>query len=62
MTRKQWLLLVAGIALAIAYFGFDLGRFLSLDFIRQRQAEFAALYTEKPLAVISLATARPASG
>ena len=27
-----------------AFFAFDLGRFLSLDYLKARQAEFAALY------------------
>ena len=53
MTRKKWLLLAIVIAAAITFFGFDLGHFLSLEFIRSRQTEFTALYAEKPTAVIA---------
>ena len=52
MTRRL-LLLALVIAAAIAFFGFDLGRYLSLDFIRSRHAEFAALYAARPLTVIA---------
>ena len=51
MTRRQWVLLLVVIAAAAAFFAFDLGRFLSLEFIRQRQADLAALYAARPLAV-----------
>jgi pyruvate/2-oxoglutarate dehydrogenase complex dihydrolipoamide dehydrogenase (E3) component/uncharacterized membrane protein YdjX (TVP38/TMEM64 family) len=42
-------LLVAGIA---AFFAFDLGRFFTLDFIKQSQAQFGQLYTTNPALVI----------
>jgi len=51
MSKKKLLLVAALIALVIAFFAFDLGRFLSLDYIKSRQAEFAALYSDKPLLV-----------
>jgi pyruvate/2-oxoglutarate dehydrogenase complex dihydrolipoamide dehydrogenase (E3) component/uncharacterized membrane protein YdjX (TVP38/TMEM64 family) len=51
MSKKKVLLVVALIALVIAFFAFDLGRFLSLDYVKSRQAEFAALYSDKPLLV-----------
>ncbi|NJN00588.1 MAG: FAD-dependent oxidoreductase [Aquincola sp.] len=51
MSKKKLLLVVALIALVIAFFAFDLGRFLSLDYIKSRQAEFTALAAEKPLIV-----------
>jgi pyruvate/2-oxoglutarate dehydrogenase complex dihydrolipoamide dehydrogenase (E3) component/uncharacterized membrane protein YdjX (TVP38/TMEM64 family) len=51
MSKKKLLLVVAFIALVVAFFAFDLGRFLSLDYIKSRQAEFTALAAEKPLAV-----------
>jgi pyruvate/2-oxoglutarate dehydrogenase complex dihydrolipoamide dehydrogenase (E3) component/uncharacterized membrane protein YdjX (TVP38/TMEM64 family) len=52
MSRKKLLLIATLALLVVLFFVFDLGRFLSLDFIKQRQAEFSALYTERPLLVI----------
>ncbi len=52
MSRQKLLLIGALIVLVGAYFYFDLGRFLSLDYVKQRQADFAALYAEKPLLLI----------
>ena len=53
MSRKKLLLLGVVIALVIGYFAFDLGRFLSLDYIKQRQASFAALYAARPAGVLA---------
>jgi pyruvate/2-oxoglutarate dehydrogenase complex dihydrolipoamide dehydrogenase (E3) component/uncharacterized membrane protein YdjX (TVP38/TMEM64 family) len=53
VTRKQMLLLVVVIAAVTMFFAFDLGRFLSLEFIRTRQAELAATYAARPLAMIA---------
>jgi pyruvate/2-oxoglutarate dehydrogenase complex dihydrolipoamide dehydrogenase (E3) component/uncharacterized membrane protein YdjX (TVP38/TMEM64 family) len=58
-------LLVLAIALAVvAFFAFDLGRFLSLGFLKDSQAQLAALFEAQPLgvaaayfAVYALATA-----
>ena len=36
--------------LVAAFFAFDLGRFFSLDYVKGAQAEFAALYAERPCA------------
>jgi pyruvate/2-oxoglutarate dehydrogenase complex dihydrolipoamide dehydrogenase (E3) component/uncharacterized membrane protein YdjX (TVP38/TMEM64 family) len=48
---RKVLLLIA-LALGIgAFFFFDLGRFLSLDYIKQSQASFAELYASQPLKV-----------
>src|SRR5206468_928384 len=52
MPRKKLLLLIALVALVAAYFAFDLGRYLHLDYIKQRQADLAALYADKPVQVI----------
>ena len=52
MTRSRlWLLLalLAGVAL---FFAFDLQRFLTLDYLKSAQGEFAALYAQRPLAVV----------
>ncbi|KNZ32427.1 MAG: pyridine nucleotide-disulfide oxidoreductase [Methylibium sp. NZG] len=52
MSRRKLLLTGALIVLVGAFFWFDLGRFLSLDYLKQRQAGFEALYAERPLQVI----------
>jgi pyruvate/2-oxoglutarate dehydrogenase complex dihydrolipoamide dehydrogenase (E3) component/uncharacterized membrane protein YdjX (TVP38/TMEM64 family) len=51
MSKKKLIVLALLIALIVAFFAFDLGRFLSLDYIKSRQAEFNALAAEKPLLV-----------
>jgi pyruvate/2-oxoglutarate dehydrogenase complex dihydrolipoamide dehydrogenase (E3) component/uncharacterized membrane protein YdjX (TVP38/TMEM64 family) len=51
MSKKKLVILALVIALIVAFFAFDLGRFLSLDYIKSRQAEFTALAGEKPLVV-----------
>ena len=52
MSRQKLLLIGALIVLIGTFFYFDLGRFLSLDYIKQRQADFATLYAENPLLLI----------
>ena len=52
MSRKKLLLIGALLVLIGLFFAFDLGRFLSLDYLKSRQLEFAALYAERPLLVI----------
>ncbi len=51
MSKKKMIILALLVALIVAFFAFDLGRFLSLDYIKSRQAEFTALAGEKPLLV-----------
>ncbi|WP_127999544.1 FAD-dependent oxidoreductase [Piscinibacter defluvii] len=53
MTRSRWMLLAVLATALLAFFVFDLGRFLSLDELRARQAEFAALYAQHPLQVMA---------
>jgi pyruvate/2-oxoglutarate dehydrogenase complex dihydrolipoamide dehydrogenase (E3) component/uncharacterized membrane protein YdjX (TVP38/TMEM64 family) len=53
MQKKKIIILVLLAALIAAFFAFDLGRFLSLDYIKQSQASFAHLYAQHPGAVIS---------
>jgi pyruvate/2-oxoglutarate dehydrogenase complex dihydrolipoamide dehydrogenase (E3) component/uncharacterized membrane protein YdjX (TVP38/TMEM64 family) len=53
MSRKKLVLVVVLLALVVAFFTLDLGRFLSLEYIKQRQADFAALYAERPLPFIA---------
>ncbi len=51
MSKKKFVILVLLVTLIVAFFAFDLGRFLSLDYIKSRQAEFTALASDKPLLV-----------
>jgi pyruvate/2-oxoglutarate dehydrogenase complex dihydrolipoamide dehydrogenase (E3) component/uncharacterized membrane protein YdjX (TVP38/TMEM64 family) len=51
MQKKKLVLVVLLIALVVAFFAFDLGRFLSLEYIKSRQAEFTALAADQLLAV-----------
>ena len=53
MTKNKLLLLAALLVAVVAFFALDLGRFFSLDYIKGAQAEFAALYADKPLRVIA---------
>ncbi|HEX7383785.1 MAG TPA: FAD-dependent oxidoreductase [Burkholderiaceae bacterium] len=54
MSKKQ-ALVVALLALAVAaWFALDLGRFLTLDALRQRQADFAVLYAAHPVRVVAV--------
>jgi dihydrolipoamide dehydrogenase len=52
MNRKLVVLLLLGAAI-VAFFAFDLGRFLSLDFLKSQQAAFAALYAEHRFATLA---------
>ena len=52
MSRKKLLLIIGLAVLVVAFFAFDLGRYLSLDTLKQRQGEFATLYAEHPWSVI----------
>ncbi len=51
MSKKKLIIVVLLVLLVAAFFAFDLGRFLSLEYIKSRQAEFTALAAEKPLLV-----------
>ncbi len=52
MNKSKLILILALIAAIIAFFAFDLGRFFTLDFIKQSQAQFGELYKQKPAQVI----------
>ena len=43
MSKKKLLIFAALVGLVAAYFAFDLGRFLSLEYVQSRQADLAAL-------------------
>lgn len=51
MNLRKLLLLVAVLVGVAAFFAFDLGRFFSLDFLKQSQARFAELRSQQPLAL-----------
>ena len=54
MDKKKLVLVAAIVLLVAAFFAFDLGRFFSLDYVKARQADFAALYAERPGTVIGV--------
>ena len=54
MNRRKWLLVMALVAVVAAYFALDLGRYLSLDAVKQRRADLAALYQAHPLHTIAV--------
>ena len=47
-------LLLAGSVLVALFFWFDLGRYLSLDYLRASQAKFQVLYDRRPLLVLAV--------
>lgn len=49
MTRARWILLGAIVALLVAFFALDLGRFLSLDALRQSKSAIDAWRDAHPL-------------
>ena len=51
MSIKKVLILVVVAAAVLAFFLFDLGRYFSLDFVKQSQTRFAELFARQPLAV-----------
>ena len=52
MSKKKLLIVALLVALVLAFFAFDLGRFLSLAYLKSQQASFATLYAQSPAAVI----------
>jgi pyruvate/2-oxoglutarate dehydrogenase complex dihydrolipoamide dehydrogenase (E3) component/uncharacterized membrane protein YdjX (TVP38/TMEM64 family) len=52
MSRSKLLIAALAAAAAAAWFGFDLGQFLSLDFLKRSQAAFEAQYQAHPLLVV----------
>lgn len=54
MNRRKLIVVLLLIAAVAAFFAFDLGRFLSLEALKQRQAELAALYDARPGWVIGV--------
>ncbi len=53
MNKKKFVILLAIVAAVVAFFALDLGRYLSLDYIKGSQQKFAELYAAKPAVVIA---------
>jgi pyruvate/2-oxoglutarate dehydrogenase complex dihydrolipoamide dehydrogenase (E3) component/uncharacterized membrane protein YdjX (TVP38/TMEM64 family) len=53
MDKKKLIILLAIVAAVIAFFTLDLGRFLSLEYIKGSQQKFADLYAANPAGVIA---------
>ena len=51
---RKLLLLVAVVLGIMAFFAFDLGRFLTLEYIKDSQAAFGELYASQPFKVVSV--------
>ncbi len=51
MSPKKALILVVVLAAAVTFFAFDLGHYLSLDFVKQSQSQFADQFAQKPVTV-----------
>lgn len=54
MDKKKILILCIVIAVAFAFFAFDLGRFFSLAYIKQSQQSFSELYDVRPVFVTAV--------
>ncbi len=52
MKRNKLALVGVIVLLVVAFFALDLGRFFSLEYIKQAQGEFATLYASRPALVI----------
>jgi pyruvate/2-oxoglutarate dehydrogenase complex dihydrolipoamide dehydrogenase (E3) component/uncharacterized membrane protein YdjX (TVP38/TMEM64 family) len=53
MDKKKLIILLAIAAAVIAFFALDLGRYLSLEYVKGSQQKFADLYTANPAGVIA---------
>ena len=54
MNSKKWAVAAVIAALVIAFFAFDLGRYLSLVYLKQSQVYFAEIYARQPLMVAGI--------
>jgi len=50
--KRLWIVALLGLGVVL-FFGLDLGRFLSLEVLKSRQADLAALYREQPWVVVA---------
>jgi pyruvate/2-oxoglutarate dehydrogenase complex dihydrolipoamide dehydrogenase (E3) component/uncharacterized membrane protein YdjX (TVP38/TMEM64 family) len=53
MNLKKLLLLAAVVCAIVVFVAFDLGRYLSLDYLKKSQSGFADLYAQRPLMVVA---------
>ena len=51
MNLKKLVVLILLVACVVAFFAFDLGRYSSLEYLKQSQERFGQLYRERPLVV-----------
>jgi hypothetical protein len=58
LNRNKWLLVLAVLGLVGVFFALDLGRYFSLAYAKGAQADFAALYATRPLAVVAATSPR----
>ena len=54
MSRSKLILILAVLGLVAAFFAFDGGQYLSLAYLKSRQAELAALYGSHPWTVVGV--------
>jgi pyruvate/2-oxoglutarate dehydrogenase complex dihydrolipoamide dehydrogenase (E3) component/uncharacterized membrane protein YdjX (TVP38/TMEM64 family) len=54
MNKNKLALALGVVALIVAFFAFDLGRYFSLAYLKSSQAQFAALYESQPVLVIGV--------
>jgi pyruvate/2-oxoglutarate dehydrogenase complex dihydrolipoamide dehydrogenase (E3) component/uncharacterized membrane protein YdjX (TVP38/TMEM64 family) len=53
MKTKQLVFALLAVSAAVAFFALDLGRYLSLDYLKQSQAGFSQWYADQPATVIA---------
>ncbi|MBL8303992.1 MAG: FAD-dependent oxidoreductase [Ideonella sp.] len=54
MSRNKLVLILGLAALVGLFFAFGLDRYFTLDYLKQSQAQFAALYAERPVMVVAV--------
>ena len=53
MNKGRWAVIVVVAGLVVAFLWFDLGRYLSLEFLKSRQSDIDAFYHEHPVTVLA---------
>ena len=61
MNKKKIALIVGVLVLLAAFFALDLGRYLSLGYLKSSQSAFASLYAAQPLTVGQAPPGTPAA-
>ena len=54
MTKGKWLVIGLIVAMAAAYFAFDLGQYFSLGYLKSQQASIDAYYRSNPLQTVAV--------